>query len=386
MRKLSALPAAVFLIIYCLHCFSGISLFSVHAQEVSDEMRGPAFVLIETGTGTVIEKNREHDRIPAGPFNKLMTLLIVMEKMSEGCLSPDTELTVSEQACRSSGAVVWLEKGEKIKVSELLRAVAEGNACDAAAVLAEAVTGDPETFTAVMNARAKLLGMEDTHFTSPSENDDEHQYSSASDMALLARELSAYPQLSELMTSWHDYIRGGKTELVNENRLVRTYNGITGMKAGHSPVSGYSAVVSAERGEKKYIAAVFGCEDEDSRFSKAKELLDRGFSGYVSVVPGFSPDNMKPLGVRHGTERAVMITARSSAKLVIPKESSEDLRTVVFLPEYIEAPVRKGQEIGILAYYNGRTLLYETPLVTEKSVEKITFLSSFKKILRKMFK
>lgn len=383
MRKISAASAAVFLVLYF---FSGISFLSSHAQEVSDKTKGTAYILIETETGTVIEKNREHDRIPAGPFNKLMTLLIVMEKMNDGVISPDTELTVSEQACRVSGAVVWLEKGEKIKVSELLRAVAEGNACDAAAVLAEAVTADAGEFTELMNARAQLLGMKDTHFTSPSENDDEHQYTSAFDMALLAKEISAYPLLTELMTSWHDYIRGEKTELVNENRLVRTYNGITGMKAGHSPVSGYSAVISAERGEKKYIAAVFGCEDEDSRFSKAKELLNRGFSGYVSVVPGFSPDNMKPLTVRHGTDRAVMITVRSSAKLVVPKENSEDIRTVVFLPEYIEAPVRKGQEIGILAYYNGRTLLYETPLVTEKSVEKITFLSSFKKILRKMFK
>lgn len=379
--KIAAVSAVLALIILLsgetVHCYAGEDPFPE---------REPSFVLMEAHTGTVIEAERENERVPAGPFNKLMTLLIIMEKIETGELSEDTELTADKESCSTGGAVIWLEEGEKQKVSELLRGMIQGNAGDAAAVLARSVCSTKQEFAELMNLKAEKMGMHDTYYTGPSEVDDEEQYTTAADTALLARELSEYPQLTEMMTTWHDFIRDGKTELVNENRLVRTYRGVTGMKAGHSPGSGYSVVLSAERDEKKFISVVLGCSDEDERFSIAKKLMNRGFSGYVTVTPGFSAEGMKPLSVRHGEDRAVMLSADALRSLAVAEKSRGSLKTEIFLPEYIDAPVHAGQKVGTLAFYDGSTLLYETPLMTEKSVRKITFSSSFMKILRKLFK
>ncbi|MGN0612827.1 MAG: D-alanyl-D-alanine carboxypeptidase family protein, partial [Porcipelethomonas sp.] len=227
-------------------------------------------VLAEASTGTVIKGENENVRVPQGTLCKLMTVLLTAEEIEDGKLAADTVLTASANANSQSGAVIWLMQGEKINVDELLKAVVIGNANDASVVLAEHIGGDEQGFVDMMNARAFELGMRDTVYKSCTGADAEGQYSTARDTAVLAAELLKHDFLKNYFTVWMDRVRDGQTELVNENRLVRTYEGITGMKAGHSEQSGYTLVLTAERDSNAFIAVVLGCNDKDERFSMGK--------------------------------------------------------------------------------------------------------------------
>jgi D-alanyl-D-alanine carboxypeptidase (penicillin-binding protein 5/6) len=237
----------------------------------------------------------------------------------------------------------------------------------------------------MMNARAFELGMRDTRFTNCDGFYEEGQYSTAADMAALCRELLKHEFLYEYMNTWMDSVRDGQTEIVNENRLVRSYNGLLGLKASHSEKSGYCAALAASRDGKAYIAVVIGCGDEDERFNIGKELLSKGFSSYKVTTPSFSGEFLKPVPVKGGTESAVETEAENLEGLVVPRSSGEP-ETVAVIPVYISAPVKKGQRIGTLGFYDGDTLIYETGLVACQSVEKMTFSFAVKKFLYIMFK
>ena len=202
---------------------------------------------------------------------------------------------------------------------------------------------------------------------------------------MLTRELLKHDFLKSYMTSWMDSVRNGQTELVNENRLVRTYEGILGVKAGHSEESGYTLSLAAERDGQVYISVVMGCSDKDERFAVGKSLLAAGFSSYKVTTPAFSNEFLKPLSVHHGVDDAVEIEAEDLTGLVVPK-SGDELSSVIFIPEYVEAPVKKGQKIGTVGFYNGDALLYETNLIASESVEWMTFSIALKKYLYIMYK
>lgn len=386
MKKIHAF---ILLIIYVsaavLYAFAPLSQ-TCYAAAPEVDLNNFSYVLMECDTGTVLEKNHESDIKPMGTLNKLMTALLVMEKIETGKLTMDTELIASSDACNASGAVIWLEKGDKITVYELMKGMLAGNANDAANMLAEGVAQSKDNFVALMNSRAAELEMKDTVFTKPGESDDENQVTTALDMAILSREVAAYTVLHDIMTVRYELIRDNKAEVVNENKLVTTYNGITGLKASHTKDSGYSVAASATRESGSYVAVVLGAVEENEQFTAAKQILNNGFAKYKSVTPGFDKEFMKPLTVKHGVDSAVEIDAYRISELIISRGTEGKIKTVVVLPEYIEAPVRKNQCIGVLAFYCGDTLLYETQLVTQNSVQKNTFFKSFRKIISKMFK
>lgn len=366
--------------------FSKFYQSGIFADDDVDSFEMQSYVLMEASTGYVVSSRDEYKKVPMGAVNKLMTALIAVEKLNDGIFEYDTELTASLNAHNAGGAVIWLDNGEKITVSELFKGLLIGNANDAAIVFAEEISGDTQKFVSLMNERAGELGMKDTHFTSCANHDDENQYTTAHDTALLAAELLKYEELYEIMTTRIEYIRDGKTELVNENTMVNRYNGITGMKASHTELSGYSVIASASRNSESYIAVVLGCTDSKDRFTVAGKLLDKGFLFYKTVVPGFSEEYMKPLKVKKGTDAAVEVKVEKFPMLVVSKSHESELSAVIFLPGYVNAPVRQGQRVGEVAFYCGETLLYETPLITKNAVEKNTFLKSLLKLMGKMFK
>ncbi len=376
-RVLCVLSALIVLFICCL---------SVKAEQESEIKYPLATVLAEATTGTVISAENADVRMPPGTLCKLMTILLAAEEIADGNLKFDTVLTASANANSQSGAVIWLMQGESITVDELLKAVIIGNANDASVVLAEHIGGTEEEFISMMNARAFELGMRNTVYKSCTGNSDiQGQYSTASDTAKLACELLKHDFLKKYFVTWMGNVRGGQTELVNENRLVRTYEGITGMKAGRSEESGYSLVMTAQRDGNAFISVVLGCADKDERFSIGKSLMASGFSSYKVTTPAFSDEFIKPVSVRGGKQSAVMIKAESLEELVIPKNSGE-LSTAVLIPDYIEAPVKKGQLVGRVGFYNGDSLLFETELVACETIEKADFASSMKKVLSIMYK
>lgn len=373
----------VCIMICVLLCSSGLGGLSAEAEDALPE--AAAYVLMECDTGTVLEESNRDVRLPVGTMAKLMTALLAGEMLQSGEWQTDTLLTASDCVNGTKGAVIWLLPGETMSVEDLLKGLIIGNAGDAAAVLAENISGSIEDFVMDMNARAFELGMRNTVFTSPQGYDDDAAYSTAYDMGLLCCALSKLSCLVPYFTTWREFLRDGATELVNENTFARTYEGMTGWKAGHSEAAGWCLAAGAERDGMQCAAIVLGAADEDARFTLAKSLLRKGFSQYQVTLPGYSSEFMKPISVHGGVFRSVEIETEQLEGLVVPK-SDPSLTTVLVLPKYVNAPVKKGQQIGVAAFYNGDTLLLETALVAKESVEEMTIQTAIRKILVKLCK
>lgn len=349
------------------------------------EISAAAYVLMEAETGTVLLESNADAQFSCGTMAKLMTALLAAEQLESGRWTLETELTANNAVDGIKGAVIWLVPGETMTVGDLLKGLIIGNANDAAVALAVGVSGDVENFVMEMNARAFDLGMYNTRFHSPQGSNEEEQYTTAKDLALLCRALSQYDMLTPYFQTWRDFLRGDATELVNENVLARTDDTSIGFKACHTETDGWSIAAGAERQHMKCIAVVLGCQTDDDRFALSKSLLRRGFAGWKVVQPGFSAEFLYPVKVRGGVDQAVLVEPGELQGLVVPKSCSE-LETVLVLPRYIEAPVRKGQKLGDAAFYQGDTLLFETTVIAAESVRVRNFFDALQKIAVKMLK
>ncbi len=342
-------------------------------------------ILMEVTSRQTLEEANSHVRLPVGTLNKVMVAVLVAEKISNGELSLDTQLTTSSNAQGRAGATIWLLQGEKMSVRDLLKGTLIGNANDSTIVLAELVGGNEIGCVELMNAKAQALGMDDTLFKDVCGYDIEGQYSTAYDMAILGCEFLKYDYLSEISSTYMDYLRGEDTELVNENYLTRTYENLTGIKASHSESSGYSVIASATKRGVSYIVVALGCPDKDTRFTIAKKLLNKGFNSYVTAEPSFTSELMKPLQVKGGTDFAVLVEPKELKSITVAKGST-DVENVVFLPNYVTAPIEKGQRLGKVCFYIEDTLVYETDLVSSDDVERMTYIKALKRLIYNLLK
>lgn len=353
--------------------------FSFAASEAEESEL--CYVLAEAETGAVLDSGNPDKKVNAGYLSKLMALLLIAEDIETGKYSLATELAATQSVYGTKGAVIWLEPGDKLTVEELLKGVIIGNANDALTVLAERSEGSIEAFTARMNAEAFDLGLRNTAFYSPHGYYDVREYTTARDMAVICAELAKFDFLTPYFKTWRDFIKEGQTELVSENTLTRTYDRHIGFKASHSEESG-CCIAEGGRSEDgtTYIAVVLGAPDEETSFAKAKELLKKGFTGYKVTTPGFLDEFLRPMRVKNGTENAVELELETQNTIVIPKGVGELSQRIV-IPDYINAPVKKGARIGTAGFYNGDTLVYETAIVTKNDVKKVSLGCIFKEIL-----
>ena len=345
-----------------------------------------AYILMEAKTGYIAEEYNSDTKMNVGYLVKLMTVLVVAKDIENGLYSLDDEITASESVTGTKGAVVWLSAGDKMTVGDLLKSVIIGNANDAAIVLAENSEGSIENFVMRMNSEAFELGLRDTVFRSPCGYYDENEYTTAHDMALICRELAKHDILTEYFRTWRDFVKSGQTELVNENTLARTYERHIGFKACHSEKSGY-CIAEAGRNEKGtvYISVVLGAENEDISLGRARKLINRGFSDYKITATMFPNEMLHPLEVRNGTENFVETEIQRQDMLVLPVGVNE-LSSVAVIPEYINAPVKKGQKIGMASFYNGDILVCEIPITAKENVKELSFSWIFKKLLSELIK
>lgn len=351
-----------------------------------DDTAASSYILIESNTKTVLEEYNSCKRLNAGYLNKLMSLLIIAEDISSGEYTLDTELTTSQSVSGIKGSVVWLEPGDKMNVEELLKSVIIGNANDALTVLAERSAGSADEFVMRMNSRAFDLGLRDTAYFSPYGYYDEREYTTAHDIAIICSELSKYDFLQPYFKTWRDFVRNGTVELVNENTLARTYQHHAGFKAVHSEESGYCI---AECGKNEdgtaFISVVLGAESDDDSFKKAKQLINSGFSNY-KVTDSYFPDEMiKPIRVKNGEESAVELILAKQGNIVVPR-GTNSLRIICVFPEYLNAPIKKGQKIGTAVFYNGKKVVFETDVIVKNDVKKISLGFVLEKILVNMTK
>ena len=359
-----------------------LALPGVSAQGAQVAVTAPAAVLMEASTGQVLFEKGAHDRRACASITKVMTLLLTFEALEAGELSLDQELTASAHAASMGGSDIWLEEGERMTVDDLLKATVIMSANDAAVVLAEAVSGSEEAFVARMNERAGELGMEDTVFKNCNGLDEEGHLTSAYDVAVMSRALLTHEKIRDYTLTWMDSVRNGETQLVNTNKLIRSYQGITGLKTGTTGQAGSCISATAQREGMELIAVVLGAESTDLRFQDAKALLDYGFAGWKTVTP--ETPFLQPAAVEGGMAQTVEVTAGEMPSLLLQAGEEAQVETVVQL-EPVKAPVEQGQELGrILCQVAGETVA-QVPITAKEGVEAVTFGAAFLALGRALF-
>lgn len=333
-------------------------------------------ILMEASTGEVIFQQNCHEPLAPASVTKIMTLLLVMEAIEDGKLTLETSITPSEFACSMGGSQIWLKPDESMTVDELLRATVIASANDAAVALGETIAGSNDAFVRMMNLRAKELGMEDTNFINPTGLDDDDHKTSAYDIALMSRELLKHDLIKTYSTIWMDSLRGGQSQLVNTNKLVRFYAGTTGLKTGTTSKAGHCLSASAERNGMELIAVVMGSASSNDRFSAAKQLLDFGFANYTLLKANIDNNQLNDLPVTGGIEKTVRLEAAYSANYLVMKTDRE-LTYSLKINDNVQAPVAKGYEVGVAEVMLGDVKLGEIPIIAASSVEKMTFWYAF---------
>ena len=341
-----------------------VTLLPVQAAAVELPLTSRAALLMEKTTGQILFAQNEHEKLEPASVTKIMTLLLTMDAIDSGALAYDDVVTVSANAAGMGGSQVFLAEGEQITVEELLKCVCVSSGNDAAVALAEKVAGVTELFVEQMNNRARGLGMDDTHFVNPTGLTAEGHVTSAHDIALMSRELlTKHPDIRRFATIWTDSIRGGTFDLANTNKLIRWYDGATGLKTGYTASAGYCISATAEREGMELIAVVMKGETADKRNTDAKALLNYGFSAYA-LVSAAPEEPLPALPVTMGEVDAVPLTLPPDAlTAVVEKAQAAALERRIDLPESLPAPVRQGQQVGTLTLCSGDTELVTVPIL-----------------------
>ena len=342
-----------------------------------------AALLMEKTTGQILYAQNEHDTLPPASVTKIMTVLLTMEAIDSGRIALDDMVTVSAYAAGMGGSQVFLSEGEQMSVDDLLKAVCVSSGNDAAVALAEHVAGVTELFVEQMNNRARELGMKDTHFVNCTGLTAEGHVTSAHDIALMSRELLLHhPEVRSYTTIWMDTLRNGTFGLSNTNKLIRFYDGATGLKTGFTQEAGYCISATAERDGMELIAVIMKGNTSDSRNADAKTLLNYGFSTYALV--DVQPEEPLPaLPVTLGAADTVALTLPEEGRTVLLEKSrSGGLTQTVELPEAVPAPLQAGDTVGTLTVSREGETLLTVPIVAAETVEALTWREMTARLLR----
>ena len=342
-----------------------------------------AAFLIEEHTGRVLYEKNADVKLPMASITKVMTMLLVMEALQAGKITLNDTVPVSAHAYSMGGSQIWLEPGEIFTVDEMLKAVAVSSANDAAVALAEFIGGSEEAFCAMMNSRAKELGMENTNFVNACGLDAQNHYSTARDISIMAKELMKHQEIYSYTTIWTDYLRNGQTQLVNTNKLLRSYSGITGLKTGTTSGAGVCICATAVRNDLSLIAVVLGSDSSAERFTAARKLLDFGFLNFETKAFPTPADLPQTIKVRLGVEKQVPLVCNLPTTLLFVKGATTSLTTKTDLPEYIDAPMEKGMKIGTLTLYSSSGSIGEYPITIGENAVKIDFAKALSILTKK---
>lgn len=337
-----------------------------------------SYLLMDRNTGTVLLAGNEHARLYPASVTKIMSMLLISEALESGRLSYDMTVTCSDTAAAKGGSQIWLEPGESMTVRELMKATAVYSANDACALLGETVAGSERAFVDMMNEKAASLGMNDTHFDNCTglDDDTDTHLTSAYDIALMSRELMKHESVKEFSSIWMDELRGGQTQLVNTNKLIRTYKGATGLKTGTTSKAGCCISATAERDGLELIAVILGAPSGKERFSSAKELLDYGFAKYeiYSASPTLTGEERVP--VTHGVVSEITVKSGKTGEMLIDKGSREKITEKTTLFESVQAPVKSGDTVGKTEFFVNETKIGECPVLAAENAEEMTLASA----------
>ena len=364
-----------------LALLAGLSLTAA-AEDL--ELPAPSCILMEKQTGQVLYESNAHEKLRPASVTKVMTLLLVMEALESGSIGWDDTVTTSAAAAAKGGSQIYLEENEQLPLEEMLKSIVVSSANDCACAMAEHIAGSEAAFVEMMNARAEQLGMTDTHFVNCTGLDDEPEaaehLTTAYDIALMSRELLGHEAIKKYTTIWMDTVRDGQFGLSNTNKLVRFYDGTTGLKTGYTSAAGHCLSASAERNGMELIAVVLHCASSTDRFESAKALLNYGFSNYALVTP--EPGELPAVPVTLGTAAEITPVLADETPILIDKALAAGVETRVCVDESVTAPVEAGQTLGTLTITSGGQTIAERDLIAPEAVEALRWGDVFLQMLR----
>ena len=355
----------------------------VHAESLAVE--AGAYLLMEKTTGQILYAVNEHEQLEPASVTKIMTILLVMEAIDTGALQYDDVVTASAYACSMGGSQIWLKENERMTVEEMLKAVCVASANDCSVALAEHLAGSADAFVEKMNQRARDLGMNDTNFCNPTGLPASGHVTSAYDIALMSRELILnHPDIRRFTTIWIDTLRNGEFGLSNTNKLIRFYQGATGLKTGSTDSALYCLSATAERDGMELIAVILKSPTSTQRFEGAKTLLNYGFAAY-SLAQAQLPAPLQPIPVDLGDAPQVMPRLQGDPTILAAKEKVNNMEVQVELEEKLSAPVEAGQQVGKMTVTSNGEILAELPLTAEVGVARLTYWQILERCLRMAF-
>ncbi len=351
------------------------------------EVPAPSAILMDVATGTILYQKNANERLSPASVTKVMTLLLVMEALKSGCIGWDDTVIASETAAAKGGSQVYLKEGEAMSMDEMLKSVVVSSANDCATALAEHIAGSEAAFVEMMNARAAELGLTDTHFVNCTGLDDDpnaaEHLTTAHDIAVMSRELLRHEEIKKYTTIWMDTVRNGQFGLSNTNKLVRFYEGTTGLKTGYTSGAGHCLSASAKRDGIELVAVVLHCSSSADRFQSAKALLDYGFANYA-LVSAEPPEALPSVPVRLGHRSLIEPVLLESAPILIEKSAQASVAKRVTLVPEVAAPVAAGQELGKMVVEANGNVLAEIPIIAPESIEKLSWWDLTVRLLRSL--
>lgn len=367
-RVLSIILAGVFAFCTVMPAFA-------EGEQLPVEIKAKAAVLMDASTGKVLLKYNENQKLYPASVTKIMPLLLITEAIDEGKIALSDIVTVSGSASSKGGSQIWLKEGEQMSVDDLLKATAVYSANDACTALGEYLAGSDEAFVEMLNERAAELGMTNTHFENCTGLDDttENHLTTALDVAIMSRELLKHELIINYTTIWMDSLRDGQTELVNTNKLVRFYEGTTGLKTGTTSKAGCCVSASAERDGTHLIAVVMGSENSTDRFETAKALLNWGFANYTTFTPEIDASLIPQVGVINGVSEVITPKIPQADAILVEKGREGEIQQTIDLAVDVAAPVEQGQVLGTVTFTLDGEKLGEYNLTAPEAVGELTF-------------
>ena len=349
-------------------------------------LKSGAAILIEQNTGQVLYEHNAHEKLRPASVTKVMTLLLIMEALDDGRLKLTDKIACSENAAAMGGSQIWLDVREELTVDEMLKAICVVSANDCTVAMAEHLAGSEELFVQQMNQKAKALGMNDTTFKNCHGIDEDGHLTSAYDISLMSRELILkHPQITKYTTIWMDSLRDGKSELVNTNKLIRTYSGATGLKTGSTSLALFNLSATATKNDLSLIAVIMKAESSAVRFAEAKKLLDYGFNTYGYKEFAKKGDSVSIVNVEKGVESTVNAVFENTAGSLVKKGQEKNIVQKIEMQEKISAPLQKGQKIGEATYELDGKIVGTVNIVAEKEIQKMNLFTKTLNILNKWF-
>ncbi len=382
MKKLASLIMAILIAIMHMNLS--------FANEGNDPLSvsSKSAILMDVGSGQILYEKNAHDKLPPASVTKVMTMLLICEALDSRKITLDDSVQISENAASMGGSQIFLEAGEVQKVDTLLKGIAVASANDGCVAMAEYIGGSVESFVDMMNAKAKELNMKDTNFVNTNGLPVDNHYTSAHDIALMSRELLKHDIISKYLTTWMDQVVVGKKQttvgLANTNKLIKHYQGATGVKTGFTQQAKYCLSASAKRGDTHLIAVTLGAETSPERFKDATSLLNFGFANYESVKLCSKNDNIATLTLDKADEQKINLVAKEDLSVLIKKGGKKDFTRKIKVNENPTIPIKKGTSLGYVEIYQGKTLVGKVDLVNTKDIQKASYLKMLQRVIDEM--